>query len=263
MTQLDLLKSGGAEGLDLGEGRTFRHTLYREFNPGLPAVLFVMLNPSKADGNTDDPTIRKTVGFAKRWGFGRVNVANLYDYRATDPRELRKQGYPKSERCDEVIFELAMRSETIVVAWGANAPDLRAKDVADRVLRGFALKSLGMTTANGQPRHPLMLSYDTPLVHFPHLPAAKVCDVCDHWPRDPRSPGPHHPCCPVANPDMPESTCPRCRAESADFDGLGFTFCFACRNCSHYSRTGKSFRCDLCGAPQTESHGTYRQERKP
>src|SRR5258707_10232275 len=51
-------------------------------------VLFVMLNPSTADGQGDDPTIRKCVGFAQRWGYDRMKVVNLFAYRATDPRML-------------------------------------------------------------------------------------------------------------------------------------------------------------------------------
>ncbi len=33
------------------------------------ACIFIMLNPSTADGDQDDPTIRRCVGFAKAWGF--------------------------------------------------------------------------------------------------------------------------------------------------------------------------------------------------
>jgi hypothetical protein len=263
MSQLDLLCSGGSEGLILQDGKKFRHTLYREFDSTLPAVLFVMLNPSIADAHTNDPTVRKTIGFAKRWGFGRVNVANLYDFRATDPRELRKHDYPKSERCDEVIFELAMHSERVVVAWGANAPWPRAHDVVNHVLRGFQLWSIGKLTAGGQPKHPLMLAYELPLLPLARFPPEKFCGVCDAWPRRPGEPGPHHPACPVEHPEMPTASCPKCRVETSDFDGFGFVYCFACRNCSHYSRTGPTFRCDLCGAPQTGSHGSYQKQARP
>lgn len=52
------------------------------------ACLFIMLNPSTADGAADDPTIRRCVAFAKSWKFERLEVVNLFAYRATDPRHL-------------------------------------------------------------------------------------------------------------------------------------------------------------------------------
>jgi hypothetical protein len=75
----------GAEFSDCG---TYRYALWRTWNALQPGVLFVGLNPSTADATTDDPTIRRCIGFAKRWGYGGITMANVFAYRATDPREM-------------------------------------------------------------------------------------------------------------------------------------------------------------------------------
>src|SRR5579859_5937119 len=71
--------------------RTYRYRLWRSWEPRGSRCVFVGLNPSTADESTDDATIRKCVGFAKRWGFGAIEVVNLFAYagvRSTDPRSL-------------------------------------------------------------------------------------------------------------------------------------------------------------------------------
>jgi hypothetical protein len=52
----------------LSDCGTYRYELWRRWAEG-PHVLFVMLNPSTADAVTDDATIRKCIGYAKRWGY--------------------------------------------------------------------------------------------------------------------------------------------------------------------------------------------------
>ena len=43
----------------------YRYSLVREWDKEKPKVLFIGLNPSTADEKTDDPTIRRCIGFAK------------------------------------------------------------------------------------------------------------------------------------------------------------------------------------------------------
>ena len=81
----------------------YRYTLTRVWSLERGLVLFVGLNPSTADAERDDPTVRRCVGYARRWGFGGVLVANLFAYRATDPRDLLAVSYPIGPRNDEVI----------------------------------------------------------------------------------------------------------------------------------------------------------------
>src|SRR5688572_12557148 len=72
-------------GARFSECGTYRYVLWRQWNEVNGDVAFVGLNPSTADDEKDDPTIRRCIGFAKRWGYGGVVMLNLFAYRATRP----------------------------------------------------------------------------------------------------------------------------------------------------------------------------------
>jgi len=146
----------------------YRYSLVRAWERAAPRVCFIMLNPSTADGETDDPTIRRCIGFAKRWGFGRLEVVNLLALRATHPGELRTAVSPVGHRNDAHIARAVRRCERIVVAWGEHRY-ARGSGRADEVmhmLRGAgALWCLGRTRSGG-PRHPLYAPRDRGLALF-------------------------------------------------------------------------------------------------
>ena len=129
-------------------------------------ALFIMLNPSTADAEIDDPTIRRCRGFARDWGCNGLTVANLYAFRATDPSELWKQDDPVGPENNEQLYALAKEYGDVVCAWGANAKTERAQEVV-RILEGAGARlwCLG-TTKSGAPRHPLYIKADQPLVEF-------------------------------------------------------------------------------------------------
>lgn len=125
-----------------------------------PLVLWCMLNPSTADAQTDDATIRRCVGFSNEWGFGRLIVVNLYAYRATDPSELDGldaadlQG-PENEF--HLRYWVACSSTRLLMcAWGGN----RFKCLPlPRVISDGSRYALRIT-ATGEPSHPLYLPGD-------------------------------------------------------------------------------------------------------
>lgn len=139
----------------------YRYWLRRSWRTGSGVVCFVMLNPSTADAEIDDPTIRRCVSFAQAWGYSALSVRNLFALRATDPRELLKAEDPVGPLGD-VELGVAKTADRVVVAWGAKVPfDRDRKALA--LLEGAPLWCLG-TTKHGHPRHPLYVAGSQPLV---------------------------------------------------------------------------------------------------
>lgn len=154
------------KGAVLSECGQYRYLLTRRWDDG-PSLGFVMLNPSTADANVDDPTIRKCMGFASRYGFSAIEVVNLFAYRATKPKDMLAARDPIGPENDEHI-RMAVRATTnIVCAWGPNASKTPRPRQVVAMLKdmGIMLKCLHVTQ-DGSPGHPLMLSYDRPLADF-------------------------------------------------------------------------------------------------
>lgn len=136
--------------------RRYRYRLWRDWEPSRPRVVWIMLNPSTADETTLDATIRRCVGFAKAWGFGGIDVVNLFAWRATDPGLLRAAKDPVGPANDHAIAAALRDAALIVAAWGGNPiVSSRARDVRRLAARLHKrLFCLG-TTKDGEPRHPL------------------------------------------------------------------------------------------------------------
>jgi hypothetical protein len=123
-------------------------------------VLFVMLNPSTADGEKDDATIRRCVGFAKSWKYERVEVVNLYAFRATKPRDLWKAGDARhAPRNQSIIAGAARRAGIVIAAWGAHGAEGEQGEIVRGWMNDCDVYHLGLTK-EGHPRHPLYLPSD-------------------------------------------------------------------------------------------------------
>lgn len=156
--QRDLFAEKG--GAMISEDGRYRYTLEREWDRAKPTAVFVMLNPSTADANADDPTIRRCRGFAQALGYGGLVVANLFAYRATDPSDLLYVEDPVGPENDAMILALAARGDgRVICAWGAGGTLLQRGRTVLAMLRkaGYTPMRLGEPTNGGSPRHPLYL----------------------------------------------------------------------------------------------------------
>lgn len=155
----------------------YRYELTRRWAEG-PVACWVMLNPSTADADIDDPTIRRCIGFTQSWEeggrgleFGGLRVVNLFAFRATKPRKLRSVVDPIGPLNWRYVADAIEDPTTnlVVVAWGSSAPP-RCPTVSDVVLAasraGHRTRCLGTTKA-GYPRHPLYVRADQPLEDWP------------------------------------------------------------------------------------------------
>jgi hypothetical protein len=139
----------------------YRYSLRRTWDSALPRVAFIMLNPSTADGRADDPTIRRCIGFARRWGYGSLIVVNLFAYRTPSPAVLARASGPVGPDNDRHLRAAWSRSAAIVAAWGVHG-SLLGRDLAVMALLARGRKPLLClgTTQDGHPRHPLYLPAD-------------------------------------------------------------------------------------------------------
>lgn len=157
-------------GAIVSRDRAHRYALWRKDDLRGPIATFLMLNPSTADASADDPTIRKCCGFARRWGYSGIWVVNLFAFRATDPRELARHPYETIVGPDNDGWLAPGLEDGAVFAWGCPSSAAVRKLVARRVPEVLRMAAgdwecIGVS-ADGSPRHPLMLPYATPRVRW-------------------------------------------------------------------------------------------------
>jgi hypothetical protein len=147
---------------------SYRYRLERD-GPGEGRTVVIMVNPSTADAEQDDATIRKLKGFGARNGWGRIIVGNLFAYRATDVRALAMADDPVGPENDAHLRRMFYGARQTIVAWGPVTK--QPKHLRDRWRKVWEVAecyppvlSIGESAKCGHPKHPLMLAYDTPIV---------------------------------------------------------------------------------------------------
>lgn len=142
------------------ECERYRYALTRTWAPDGKRLTYVMLNPSKATEVQNDPTIERCERRARALGYGAFRVCNIFAWRETDPRALRRADAPIGADNDAVIAEAALWADQVLCAWGSHGAHLGRGVEVESVLRatGQSLVHLGLTK-HGHPRHPLYVGY--------------------------------------------------------------------------------------------------------
>lgn len=138
----------------------YRWSYERRWAPG-GMLCWVGLNPGTGDRNSGPrPTLGRVVGWAKREGCAAVRVVNLYSFRCTNPKELRRDDLDiVGERTDEKIRDASRRAQVSLVAWGSNKlAKRRSAEVLEMVIDPMCVG----TTKHGEPRHPLYVAASAP-----------------------------------------------------------------------------------------------------
>lgn len=166
LTDTDLAGERGAHISDCG---TYRYRLWREWDKSQPTLAFLMLNPSTADHLADDQTVTRCMSRAVAGKFGRLEVANLFPLRATNPDELLRHPDPlgptrSGVTADGAILDAIDRASMVICAWGAHpAAAPRAAELT-HVLRITGMRGklfhLGLNK-DGSPKHPLYIAAST------------------------------------------------------------------------------------------------------
>jgi hypothetical protein len=146
--------------------RRWRYTLWRQWSLSSPKIAFIGLNPSTADETSDDPTVRRCIDFARRWGFGGMYMLNVFAYRSTDPRLLKTAVDPVGPGNRAALLRTCRRSKMTVACWGGWGRLFDRGRTVIELLRDSPLHCLGVTKG-GHPKHPLYLPSETLATEFP------------------------------------------------------------------------------------------------
>lgn len=148
------------------EDRNHRLYLWRRWNKEKPLVMFICLNPSTADERRNDPTVRRCIGFASKWGYGGIFMCNVFTLVSTDPKKLNIET-PIARRTSLAMHVIRKRCQKAVAGWGNLIMQVRDGEERVRQIKQelSPLHCLGMTK-QGHPRHPLYLPYSVELTAF-------------------------------------------------------------------------------------------------
>lgn len=150
-----------------GDGK-YRYTLDRWWDETLPRCLFIMLNPSTATAETDDPTTRRCLAFARRLNCGRYRAVNLFAWRSSKPTNLLRVAEPVGPENDVTIRASVRSAGPVVVAWGTAGMWKGREAEVMSILHAEHCYPLCLgLTENGSPRHPLYVRADVEMMEYP------------------------------------------------------------------------------------------------
>jgi hypothetical protein len=144
--------------------RRWRYRLVRVWDSDKPRLAWVILNGSDADEHRTDPTVRRCIGFARAWGYGGIDIANLYGLVSKNPGALAHHFDAVGPDNDAYLAAVCSQNDLTVLAWGPNAGIHRAHAVAEMLRqlanrRGGSLAVFGWTHG-AQPLHPVLAPKD-------------------------------------------------------------------------------------------------------
>jgi hypothetical protein len=129
-------------------------------HPGRVAT-FVMLNPSRADAEENDSTIRRCIGYARALGADTLRVRNLHTFAATDRSVLLAQRAGRTgadAENDALIVDAARSADWTIAAWGADGAKWDRGRAVEDLLRSAGVRLLALKILkDGHPGHPLYL----------------------------------------------------------------------------------------------------------
>lgn len=122
------------------------------------AIAWIGLNPSTADENQLDPTLRRIASFTRKFGGNGFVMLNLFAFRATDPRDMKMEDDPVGILNDDMIYYQCAMASKIVLAWGTHGDHMGRDSMVVDLIHEFKGKTFVLRkTSKGFPSHPLYL----------------------------------------------------------------------------------------------------------
>lgn len=144
----------------ISECNNYRYDLFRVWDETKPYLMFIGLNPSTADHEMDDPTIKKCIGFAEKLNFGGICMCNLFAFRATNPNDMMSSQSPIGIDNDLYVTMHAEKAGMVIAAWGNTGYYLHRDKEVLALLSNVDVFALNINKS-GQPQHPLYICSDS------------------------------------------------------------------------------------------------------
>jgi len=151
--------------------RTWRYNLIREFEDRSltgtreGTLVMILLNPAKATAEQDDPTNRRGIDFAKRWGFKRLEFVNLFAGRTPEPEKLKQMDDPIGPENDKYISQACGRANKIICGWGNHGSYMNRAEEVYQMVSNHSLECFDVNKS-GEPVHPLYQPSDAGTVEY-------------------------------------------------------------------------------------------------
>lgn len=153
------------KGADFSDCKLYRYSLWRIWDESKPFIMFIGLNPSTANADTDDPTIRRVKSIAENLGYGGVYMCNCFSYISTNPNFLKNESLEAMVRNGVIIARVAKSCADIIFAWG-NFSIVRDMGLDQKLSEIFPQAKALHINKNGSPKHPLYCRKDIVPVPF-------------------------------------------------------------------------------------------------
>jgi len=154
------------KGAILSKSGKYRYQLWRIWNPDKPLCLFIGLNPSTADSFDDDPTVKRLIYFAKKYGYGGFYIGNLYALRTSKPSVLFKSKKKIGKYNDEHLLEMYIKTKHIIIMWGSKKGIEKRVEAFFHMFKSTFLFYCFGHCKDGNPTHPLFLPKNTKLIKY-------------------------------------------------------------------------------------------------
>ena len=153
--------------------KSYRWILKRELLSGKKCVVFIGLNPSKANSVNNDRTLVRIINFCKKWNYKNIYVINLFGLISKSPYHLSKSKDPVGKNNDLITLKVLEFWRTNIncdlwLGWGdkgsLNRRDFKVLKLIKNLSKMHSMKNnypkriytMGVTR-KGNPRHPLYM----------------------------------------------------------------------------------------------------------
>lgn len=120
-------------------------------------IMYIGLNPSKADESKNDNTIRRLIGFSKKFGYSSMVMCNVFSFVSTYPDLIEYDPESMKDNLIE-IYNQSRNCICTVFCWsGLHKKIIDASGMYIRLIEMFPKAMCFGKNADGSPKHPLYL----------------------------------------------------------------------------------------------------------